>query len=336
MRKSASATEAPPRLAGLETLRAAAALAVVCLHVAAAELGRQVPGSPDWQAANLLDAATRWCVPVFVMITGALLLGRSDPPGRFIARRLLRLAPPLLFWSLAYTLLGAAIRPGWTPQEGLFALLRGAPWYHLWYLFMLPGLYLLTPWLQGLLRARRVPRPFFVPLAIGATCLVWWLPPAPSAWLRAPAFVVSYLAGYLLLEAWRGGKGPARLSAGFWGLCWGIATLAIALGAGGFLPLPGSGGLAVAYDYASPVVLLQAVAVFMLGLQLRASLLARLAPCGFAIYLLHPALLMVLEPLWGSPGGLLGLCAQALAGCLASLFAAMLLLRLPWAARLLI
>lgn len=300
--------------------------------MAALQLAREIPGSPAWHAANLLDAATRWCVPVFVMISGALMLERNDPTPTFLARRLDRLAPPLLFWSCAYLLL-AACQPGWQVVHGQQALLRGEPWYHLWYLCMLPGLYLLTPWLRRLLQSRFARRraPLAVAVLLGTT-LVWLLPPAPSAWLRAPAFVAPYVAGHLLADAWHDRRGLALLSPAFWGVCWGIATALVALGAIGLLPLPGKGGLELAYDYASPIVMLQAVAVFMLGLQLRPACLARLAPFAFAVYLLHPALLLILAPVVAPQAGLVGM---TLAACLLPLALAAVLLRLPGAARLL-
>ena len=91
------------RLLPLEVLRTLAALAVVGVHVAAMWLVAR-PGANDslWWAANLWDSFLHWCVPVFVMISGALWLGSTRPESArdFYRRRAQRLVWPLLGWTL--------------------------------------------------------------------------------------------------------------------------------------------------------------------------------------------------------------------------------------------
>lgn len=57
-----------------------------------------------WWAANLWDAFCHWCVPVFVMISGALLLGDAHRRGarEFWRRRARPWRPMLLPWELAF------------------------------------------------------------------------------------------------------------------------------------------------------------------------------------------------------------------------------------------
>ena len=101
----------PARHASLELLRTAAALAVVGVHAAAMVLVALPDGQGSaWWAANLWDSFCHWCVPVFVMISGAVLLsGPADQPaGEFYRRRALRLWQPALFWTLLYLALAAA------------------------------------------------------------------------------------------------------------------------------------------------------------------------------------------------------------------------------------
>nr|WP_308217632.1 acyltransferase family protein [Paenalcaligenes niemegkensis] len=93
----------------LDTARWLAALAVVLLHCAAVPLTRALDhGSVDWQWANVYDAATRWCVPVFVMISGVLLLNpdKQESVKRFYLRRARRILPATLFWTVFYLLWG--------------------------------------------------------------------------------------------------------------------------------------------------------------------------------------------------------------------------------------
>ena len=56
----------------------------------------------DWWQADFLNAVVRFAVPVFVMITGALLLHREYEIGDFLKKRLTRVVIPFLFWSLVY------------------------------------------------------------------------------------------------------------------------------------------------------------------------------------------------------------------------------------------
>ena len=97
----ATTTASPPRLAYIDQLRVVAALAVVMIHVSAMHWGDTPPASADWQAMNVYAAVSRWCVPVFVMLSGALLLapGRENEPwADFYQRRLVRVLLPLAFW----------------------------------------------------------------------------------------------------------------------------------------------------------------------------------------------------------------------------------------------
>ena len=63
-------TAAVKHLDWVDGTRCVAALAVVLLHAAASAVtDSSLLGSSGWWAANLFDSATRWCVPVFVMLS---------------------------------------------------------------------------------------------------------------------------------------------------------------------------------------------------------------------------------------------------------------------------
>ena len=96
------------RDASLDFLRVIAALAVVWLHVS----GDVVGTNPDihqlyWWAGNIVDSLTRWCVAVFVMISGSLLLNKpsNKEPSAFYRSSLPRILIFLAFWTLFYFLL---------------------------------------------------------------------------------------------------------------------------------------------------------------------------------------------------------------------------------------
>ena len=94
-----------------DLLRALATVSVVALHVAGPvlyEYGSLPAG--EWWTANAIDSAVRFSVPIFLMLTGALLLPRMEPAGQFLKRRFARLLWPFIFWSAVY--LGVATHIG--------------------------------------------------------------------------------------------------------------------------------------------------------------------------------------------------------------------------------
>lgn len=148
-------TTASDRYERLDTARWLAAMAVVLLHCASQGLADETAhGSFGWTVANLYDAAMRWCVPVFVMISGALLLDPrpAEPLRVFYGKRMARIVLPLVIWTLFYIVWRAATaridgdQVPWTVW--MSAIAAGKPYYHLWYLYMLVGLYLVTPFVR--------------------------------------------------------------------------------------------------------------------------------------------------------------------------------------------
>jgi surface polysaccharide O-acyltransferase-like enzyme len=115
-------------------------------------------GTPGWLAADFYNALTRFAVPVFVMITGALLLPREYEIGDFLKRRLTRIVWPFLFWSLVYVGYSwynediTFTDDAWKNATVVLHQLKYGAFYHLWYVYMLIGLYLVIPILSRFVR----------------------------------------------------------------------------------------------------------------------------------------------------------------------------------------
>ncbi|MCZ8094201.1 MAG: acyltransferase family protein [Acidovorax sp.] len=157
----------------LDVARVAAIMAVVLLHVSAILVVETPLGSAAWWIGNFYDSLVRWCVPVFVMISGALLLDacKVEDLWRFYRKRAARILLPLLFWSTFYILWNH--RSAWTQMrtaDVLQSVARGWPHYHLWFLYMLFCLYLFVPFLR---------------------VVVWHTPRRDLWWLVAAMFVMS-------------------------------------------------------------------------------------------------------------------------------------------------
>jgi len=145
-------TTKPDTIDWISNLRLIALYAVIILHCSSPLLMQygKVPVE-DWWAADFLNALTRFGVPAFVMVTGALLLSRDYEIGSFLKKRLSRVVVPFLFWSLVYvwyswyneeiTFGGDA----WANTRQVLHLLKTGSSYHLWYVYMLIGLYFFIP-----------------------------------------------------------------------------------------------------------------------------------------------------------------------------------------------
>lgn len=134
----------------ISNLRNIATFAVILLHVAAPfVLQFNKISFASWQLANLLDSMLRFGVPVFVMISGAVLLDRSEPLSTFLSKRLKRVVLPFLFWSVVYFIFVYAdsfqkFSTLQLLQILINKLLKGT-YYHLWYVYMILGIYLFVP-----------------------------------------------------------------------------------------------------------------------------------------------------------------------------------------------
>ena len=141
----------------LDNSRIFAIYSVIVLHVAAdVVLGNDV-GSEYWWYGNLIDSIVRWCVPVFVMISGALLLDphKNESLLIFYKKRLSKILLPILFWSVFYLSWASLknILHGNEPTalELIKKLLSGRPYYHMWFLYMILSLYLFTPFFRKII-----------------------------------------------------------------------------------------------------------------------------------------------------------------------------------------
>ncbi len=129
-------------------LRILSAFAVVMLHVSSNELSNAELGGFSWYTLNFYHGITRFCVPVFVMLSGALFLdtSREITLKRLYCRSILRLFAALVFWKIVYMGAMALFEPKLS-EGGITAFLKSqlTEPYHLWFLRMLIGLYIAVP-----------------------------------------------------------------------------------------------------------------------------------------------------------------------------------------------
>lgn len=149
----------PENLDWINNLRIVALFAVIVLHTTSPVLEQFNKGPlSTWLVGDFYNSLVRFAVPVFVMITGALLLHRDYEIGDFLKKRLGRVVWPFLFWSLiyiAYMFYNEDIDYSgdfWITVRQVLHLLKFGSSYHLWYVYMLIGLYLIIPVLSKFVR----------------------------------------------------------------------------------------------------------------------------------------------------------------------------------------
>ena len=100
----------------------------------------------------ILNNSLFWCIPIFFMLSGALLLG-NEKEGMitFYKKRLHKILIPTIFWSLFFFIY-LYLYQGFTLFNMIGALLKGKPFYHLWFMFALLGLYVFTPFIRILVQ----------------------------------------------------------------------------------------------------------------------------------------------------------------------------------------
>ena len=138
-----------------DRLRNLATVMVICIHAAApiAHAAGQDYNSHWWWSGNFWNSLTRPAVPLFVMLSGYRLLSRDYPRPDFLKRRFTRVVIPAIFCMLIYSFYNymAHGSPA-TVVESLKGLVTGPVHYHLWFIYLIIGLYLAYPFLRGWIR----------------------------------------------------------------------------------------------------------------------------------------------------------------------------------------
>lgn len=286
-------TTAPATVNWPDPARVIAIFTVVLLHVSVAAV-KVEPGTFEWWVGNFYDSFSRWCVPVLVMISGYLLLdpARHEGTRTFYRKRAARILIPLLFWTAFY--LAWRVLRGYYKHEPVAALdllqsvINGYPYGHLWFLYMIVGLYLFTPFLRKVLAAAN-PTETALLCAMGFVIVA-----ADDAWeffhhstsqtfflAQFVPFLPYFVAGHLL------GRSAPALGRG---AALAIAAVSVAGTASlSFFLWPSGFGL-YAYHYTSITVIPMSLAVFLALRQWdggRSGFWRKLAPLSFGVYLIH-------------------------------------------------
>ena len=146
--------------------------------------GAQILTRTDAFWSSLFDSFVRACVPLFIVASSYLQFPLHYSTGEFFRRRAVRILVPFLIWSLVYAFVWGE------PVSNLKSLLLNFNYAagHLWFVYMLVGVYLLMPILSPW--AEKVgKRELQVYLGI---CFFTTLIPLIRDWVSADPLAVAY------------------------------------------------------------------------------------------------------------------------------------------------
>lgn len=120
-----------------DVLRIIAIFSVVMIHCTSYYVNKFPTYSLEFVFANIMDSISRIGVPFFLFISGAFMLDETKLlPINKIKTKIIKLCFILVFWSLIYAI--------YFNFKNIFNFTH----YHLWYLFVITGLYIATPILR--------------------------------------------------------------------------------------------------------------------------------------------------------------------------------------------
>ncbi len=282
----------------IDSLRTIATLLVICIHVYAPffkEFSSNNLGVDFW-IANGIDSFSRFSVPVFVMISGYFLIGRNEPLQLFFNNRAKKIIVPIIFWTLFYsfyTHLGSIVKFGTIDFSAVaIAIVEGKPYYHLWYVYMLLGLYASVPFLNLMIKTVSIDRTKQI---IVFLFIIGLINTTYEFLFEINSFFVLWFINYLgyFLLGYYVKKSVSSISNSKLIFIFLMASMLIVFLT--YLTFQVWGSLYF-YLYLSPFVILASIAVFKLftQIEIKKNWLSNLSEHSFGVYLIHAFILHVL------------------------------------------
>ena len=285
-------------------IRIIAALAVVILHAVfvAFTLYQGEISRTAYKVTQGIVHNMMWAVPSFVMVTGSLLLEPSRKVSFeklfkvYIKRVLVALIIAILAFRLFDMVMNHEPFSLSVIGDGLMKIVTGQTWGHMWYIYLLIGLYLLLPFYKKV-ADNSTPREILYLLVIyfifESLILLFGLTETTTAfYIHVSSIYPFYLFAGYAFRRW--GKGSAAL----WALVLILVTALIVMRSNIWCA-GGHDRLEVLFGYSSPLVVIQSLAFYAMMMQ-SGKLLQKTAGawgafirdidnCSFGIYLIHLA-----------------------------------------------
>lgn len=148
------------RIVYVDILRILSIIAVIILHFTAELLTSSNDfNTSSWWISNLFNSVSRFAVPVFFMISGAMILRTEIKSYKdFYIKRVVPLLIPLVSWSLIYALykqyfiLKSSLGAYEFVLDFGYRLLTDGNYVHLWFLYAIIAIYMTVPLISKLIK----------------------------------------------------------------------------------------------------------------------------------------------------------------------------------------
>lgn len=299
------------RLLWPDLIRIIAVISMILLHVIAVSWSVPV-ASKEFHIFNVFDSVVRFCVPIFIMISGMFFLkpGKEQSIRKLLTKNCLRIVTAFFFWSAMYAVLDAYMHPGSSIKHIVKTFILGR--YHLWFLIMLVGLYLLVPILKKMMEDKKVTEYFLIlsfifNFCMNAVLLVPAIDGITTVWngYLSMSFVCGYTAYFVLGSYMAENELSAKAKKTIYIL--GIISLCFTIG--------GTAGISIylgsaytLYGYLLPNTLFYSMAVFLFAKDhlskikfsdKAAKVISKLAQLSFCVYLVHDFFITLICRVWG-------------------------------------
>ncbi len=296
----------------IDYLRAIAILAVIAAHCAGAvfysEIGAN--GKLSWWVSNILLTACFPSVPIFVMISGAVILGRTMSTGGFYRNRFVRLLPPIMFWSLFYIAfhyvvggmdIGELIK---FAKKGL--IYEGSAYYHMWYLSMFVWLMMFAPFINMFVNGDKptsreilillgVMSIFFILNGVATAALEVW--GTKIEWFKGFPWFMAYFIGGYYFEKYGGNINVNNMVI--------IASVSLLILGGAVINYYAkTAGVIYKYNFildnAGPLLVMTTPLIFLFFKSNatwwgESKIIAHISEASFGMYLIHPIFLHIVQ-----------------------------------------
>ncbi|SDN62135.1 acyltransferase [Acetanaerobacterium elongatum] len=261
----------PGRIIYLDIVRILAIFAVVVIHIAACDWVCLPVSSFEWQTLNFYDAICRWCIPVFFMMSGRHFLHpeKTITFSTLFRKNVLRMVAALFFWGVLYYLYSSILQNGRIVLQdvlgGLLSVVTLKARRHLWFLYAITALYLMTPLLRRLVAVSTPKR--LLRMSLGLIFVSGIIPIAAyftplrdmAFFLQGIGFPGLFILGYYISRYNTKVKYIGLLYAG------GVLGLIFTIVASSILSVSENIGNQLFYQFTTPNVALTAIAMMVFG-----------------------------------------------------------------------
>lgn len=294
----------------VDLIRAVAMVMVILLHASSEPHVVIDIMAPEeitrWWASNVYESLASPCIALFVMLAGVLLLRPSrfnEPLKVYFKKRWQRIGLPCIFWGFIYFVWRFLVNGEAVTADFILQGILGGPYIHFWFIYLLTGLFLITPVLRVFVAHSSLKiLKYLILLWFAGTTITYTLTLFKPLVLNANVFLLTGWLGYFVIGTYLLKvtlRRPILFILLVLGYVWTILGTYILVGTMGEL------FSRYFYDSFSFNVIIVSVALFLLLSSLSSQYVKRVFPFGnrlillvsqntLPIYLLH---MLVLETL---------------------------------------